>query len=149
MIQQVFGDQILSCTQVFQLHAWFKTSRTSMVDDKHTGRSTSCTTPETIALIKELVHQDQRWTIHNIDEEVGISYGTCQQVLTKNCTCTVLLLHRDNTLSHASNLIQQFLAKHKVAVIPHPLYSPDLAPCGYFLFPKNEIEAERMPVWYH
>jgi hypothetical protein len=25
----------------------------------------------------------------------------------------------------------------------------DLAPCDFFLFPKNEIEAEGTPVWYH
>jgi transposase len=33
-------------------------------------------------------------------------------------------LHHDNT----SILTQQFLAKNKMAVIPHPPYSPDLAP---------------------
>jgi hypothetical protein len=34
----------------------------------------------------------------------------------------------------------QFLAKNKIAVIPHPLYSPDLAPCYFFLFPKMELK---------
>jgi hypothetical protein len=43
------------------------------------------------------------------------------------------LLHHDNALSHSSVLTQQFLAKNKMAVIPHPLYSPDSAPCD-FLF---------------
>jgi hypothetical protein len=33
-----------------------------------------------------------------------------------------------------SVLTQQFLAKKKIVVIPHPLYSPDLAPCDFFLF---------------
>ena len=50
-------------------------------DDKHTGRPRSCTTPETVAQIQELVCQDQRRTIHDIAEEVGIGYGTCQSVL--------------------------------------------------------------------
>jgi hypothetical protein len=27
-----------------------------------------------------------------------------------------------------------------MAVIPHPLYSPDLAPCDFFLFPKMELK---------
>jgi len=48
MIQQDFGDQILSRGQVFQWHARFKTGRTSVDDDEHTGRPTSCTNPETI-----------------------------------------------------------------------------------------------------
>jgi hypothetical protein len=31
---------------------------------------------------------------------------------------------------------QQFLAKYKMAVIPHKPHSPHLAPCDFFLFPK-------------
>jgi hypothetical protein len=34
-IQQAFGDQILSRTQVFQWHSRFKTSRTSVGSDEH------------------------------------------------------------------------------------------------------------------
>jgi hypothetical protein len=83
MIQQAFGDQILSRTQVFQTHTWFKTSRTSVDNEDHTERSTSCTTSETVAWTQELVHQDWRQTIHNTAEEVGIGYGTCQWVLMK------------------------------------------------------------------
>jgi len=83
MIQQAFEDQSLSRAQVFQWHAPFKTGRTSVDDDEHTGRSISCTTPETVVRIQELVCQDRRWTIHDIAEEVGIGYGTCQQVLTE------------------------------------------------------------------
>jgi len=81
MIQQAFGDQTLSHAQVFQWHAWFKTGRKSVDDDEHTGRPTSCTTPETVAQIQELLRQDRRRTIHIIAEEVGVGYGTCQRVL--------------------------------------------------------------------
>jgi transposase len=35
---------------------------------------------------------------------------------------------------------KQFLAKHKMAVIPHPPYSPDLAPRDFFLFPKMKLK---------
>jgi len=55
MIQQAFGDQSLSRAQVFQWHARFETGRTSVGDDEHTGRPTSCTTPEIVARIQELV----------------------------------------------------------------------------------------------
>jgi hypothetical protein len=27
-----------------------------------------------------------------------------------------------------------------MAVIPHPPYSPDLAPCDFFLFPKMKLK---------
>ena len=83
MIQQGFGDQSLSRTQVFQWHARFKTGRTSVDDDKHTGRPTSCTTPETVAQIQELIRHDRHRTIRDIAEEVEVGYGTCPQVLTE------------------------------------------------------------------
>jgi hypothetical protein len=35
---------------------------------------------------------------------------------------------------------QQFLAKHKMAVNPHPPFSHDLAPCDFFLFPKMKLK---------
>jgi len=35
---------------------------------------------------------------------------------------------------------QQFLAKNKIAVIPHPPYCPDLAPCDFFLFSKMKLK---------
>jgi len=50
------------------------------------------------------------------------------------------LLHHDNTPSHTFVLTHQFLAKNKIAVIPHPLYSPDLASCDFFLFPKMKLK---------
>jgi hypothetical protein len=46
-----------------------------------------------------------------------------------NWACTASQLHHDNALSHTSILTQQFLAKYKMAVIPHPPQSPYLAPC--------------------
>jgi len=84
MIQQAFGNKSLSRAQVFlQWHARFKTGRTSVDGDEHKGRPTSCTTPENVARIQELVRQDRRRTIHDIAEEAGIGYGTCQRILTE------------------------------------------------------------------
>jgi len=35
---------------------------------------------------------------------------------------------------------QQFLAKNKMAAIPHPPYSLDLVPCDFLLFPKFKLK---------
>jgi transposase len=45
-------------------------------------------------------------------------------------------LHRDNAPAHSSHLIQSFLAKHGIPVARQGPYSPDMAPCGFWLFPK-------------
>jgi transposase len=49
-------------------------------------------------------------------------------------------LHHDNAPAHTSLLVQQFLTSTKTTVIPHPLYSPDLAPCDFFIFPKMKLK---------
>ena len=46
------------------------------------------------------------------------------------------ILHHDNAPAHTSHLVQQFLAKHGTAQLLQPSYSPDLAPCDFFLFPR-------------
>lgn len=46
------------------------------------------------------------------------------------------LLHHDNAPAHTSLLVRDFLAKNNTVIMPQPPYSPDLAPCDFFLFPK-------------
>ena len=41
------------------------------------------------------------------------------------------MLHHDNAPSHASLLIRSYLAKYQIPVVPHPPYSPDLAPADF------------------
>jgi len=44
--------------------------------------------------------------------------------------------------AHTALSIREFLAKKNIPVLPHLPYSPDLAPCDFYLFPKVEIEVE-------
>ncbi|KAG5309963.1 MOS1T transposase, partial [Pseudoatta argentina] len=46
------------------------------------------------------------------------------------------LLHHDNAPAYTSLLVRKFLAKNNTLMMPQPPYSPDLAPCHFFLFPK-------------
>jgi len=161
MIQQAFGDQ-RSRVQVFQWHARFKTCRTSVDDDEHTGRRTSCTTPDSVAWIQELVCQDRHQTIHKIPEEVGIGYGTCQRVLTEELgmhRVTAIFVPRILTADQKQQCISVCIELNwsekqngchppptvlpwfgTLWLIPHPPYSPDLASCDFFLFPKMKLK---------
>ncbi len=49
------------------------------------------------------------------------------------------LLHHDKEPSHTSLLGQEFMAGKNMIAVAHPLYSPDLAPCDFWLFPKLKI----------
>ena len=44
--------------------------------------------------------------------------------------------HQDNALVHNSILVTDYLTKMGIKTVPHPPYSPDLAPCDFWLFPK-------------
>ena len=46
------------------------------------------------------------------------------------------LLHQDNAPAHNALSTHQFLAERNVTVLDHPPYSPYLALCDFFLFPK-------------
>lgn len=49
------------------------------------------------------------------------------------------LLHDDNAPCHRALLVREFLARNTMATLPHPPYSPDLAPADFFLFPKMKL----------
>ncbi|UYV71504.1 hypothetical protein LAZ67_8003523 [Cordylochernes scorpioides] len=50
------------------------------------------------------------------------------------------ILHVDNARPHTAHVVLQFLAKHSTIQIPHPPYSPDLAPNDFFLYPKLKMK---------
>ena len=59
-------------------------------------------------------------------------------------------LHHNNVPAHASCLMQSFLAKHQITQVTHPLYSSDLTPCGFWLFPKlkSPLKGKRFQIIY-
>ena len=44
--------------------------------------------------------------------------------------------HQDNAPVHNSILATDYLTKMGIKTVPQPPYSPDLAPCDFWLFPK-------------
>ena len=51
------------------------------------------------------------------------------------------ILHDDNAPCHQALLIREFLAQsNTLPLLPHPPYSPDLAPADFFLFPRMKLK---------
>ena len=44
--------------------------------------------------------------------------------------------HQDNAPVHNSILLTDYLTKMGIKTVPQPPYSPELAPCDFWLFPK-------------
>jgi len=45
-----------------------------------------------------------------------------------------VILHQDNARPHTAQLTREIINKMGWEVLPHPPYSPDLAPCDFHLF---------------
>jgi histone-lysine N-methyltransferase SETMAR len=58
----------------------------------------------------------------------------------------ILLLH-DNAPVHKAGVVQDALKKLKFQELNHPPYSPDLAPCDYFLFRKLKKKVQRTKIF--
>lgn len=47
-----------------------------------------------------------------------------------------VLFHHDNAPTHSSGIVAAKLHELRYELLPHLPYSPDLAPCDFFLFPN-------------
>ena len=136
MLKTAFGEQVMGRSQTFQWFSRFKAGRTSIDDDERSGRPVSSSAPEMIDSVRQIIREDRRRTIDEVSMLVGISHGSCHKILTEDNTW---LLHHDNAPAHTALLTRRFLTNNNMTVVPHPPYSPDLAPCD-FLISKNENE---------
>jgi len=46
------------------------------------------------------------------------------------------IFHHGNVPAHDELRVHEYLAKNSITKMDHPPYSPDLAPCDFWLFPK-------------
>ena len=55
----------------------------------------------------------------------------------------VCKLQHDNAPSHMALEVTNYLTQSQTPMVPQPTYSPDLAPCDFFLFPRLKRELKR------
>lgn len=60
---------------------------------------------------------------------------TWQKEHLKSCKKNFVLNH-DNAPIHKASIISQYIDQNKIKLLAHPPYSPDLAPCDFWLFPN-------------
>jgi len=66
MLKEAFGEQALSQARTFVWYKRFKDGRKSVEDDKLSGRLFTCTTPEMIAKVREVILEDRRQNINEV-----------------------------------------------------------------------------------
>ena len=84
MLQQAYDDDAMSRARCFDWHSRFKNGRTSLDDDERSGRPSTSTSPETVHEVERIVLEDRRTTICEIADQLEISFGSVQSILTSN-----------------------------------------------------------------
>ena len=166
-IQQAFGDEALSQTQVKEWFNPIKNGRISMESEARSGRPSTSRNEEVIEKVRQIVMEDRRLALRETVEEVGISIVNTHQKAKqsiKSTTWEILRrlrnavrrkrpgmwtgknwqLHHDNAAAHSTHVINGFLDKNNTALERQPPYSPDLASCDFWLFPKLKTTLKGM-----
>ena len=84
MLRTAFGEQCLSHARIFEWRKRYKEGRDSVDDNPRPGRPTTRKTDDCVARVRELIRENRRLTIRELSIEVGVSYGTCQAILTQD-----------------------------------------------------------------
>ena len=110
---------------VFEWDKRFKEGRVSVRDDERCGRSKVVNAPE---LIGQRVRV--RVTMLRFYWEFRKRFLGKRPALFKSGQW---YFHQDNAPVHNSILVTDFLTKMSIKTVPHPPYSPDLAPCDLLI----------------
>nr|CAH7722444.1 unnamed protein product [Callosobruchus chinensis] len=127
----------MSRTRVFEWHKRFSEGREEVEDDERTGRPVTSRIEENIKKVNEIVRKDRRLSLRMISDLSNIDRETVRKILHEDLKMTkVCAKMQNNAPAHNALSVKQFLAKKSIPVLEHPPYSPDLALCGFYLFPK-------------
>ncbi|KAG5329351.1 GVQW3 protein, partial [Acromyrmex charruanus] len=108
---------------VYRWYKMFSEGREDVNDEEHAGRPSTSTTDENIDEVKKIALANRRITVREVAEDLNMSIGLCHSIFT-------------NDLGMRRVAAKFVLAKSNTLMMPQPPYSPDLAPCDFFLFPK-------------
>ena len=128
MLQTAFGASCINRASVFEWHKRFKEGRESLWVDERCGRSKEVNTPD---LIGQRVRIRVRVTMLRFLREFSKRFRRKRPALLKSSQWH---FHQDNVPVHNSILVTDYLNKMGIKTVPHPPYSPDLAPCDFCFY---------------
>ncbi|PSN32414.1 hypothetical protein C0J52_17540 [Blattella germanica] len=82
MLRTAYGEESMGKSQAFEWFSKFKRGVTSVHDAGCSGQPTSSKTQENVDRVREIVLNDRRFTIREISDALGLSFGSVQNILT-------------------------------------------------------------------
>ena len=117
MRQTAFGASYMNRASVFEWHKRFKEARESVRDDERCARVRKSIHRSWLAKGLGLWFRLLCWGFKGVQEVIPVSGISIRTM-------------------HNSILVTDYLTKMGIKTDSHPPYSPDLAPCDFWLFPK-------------
>lgn len=84
MLQEAFQEDAMSRTQVFEWFGRFKRGEMCVEDQARSGRPSTSRNEENIEKVRQKINEDRRQTIDQISAETGISWSSCQRILSED-----------------------------------------------------------------
>ncbi|KYQ56039.1 hypothetical protein ALC60_05022, partial [Trachymyrmex zeteki] len=82
MLTVAYGESTLSKKNVYKWYKLFQEGRENVNDEPRSGRPSTSKTDENVQEVKEIVLKNRRITIREIVDDLNISFGSCQSILT-------------------------------------------------------------------
>ena len=73
LLQEVYGDDTMSRTRLFEWHRRFKEGREEVEDDHRSGRPFTSRTDENVERVRQKVRSDCSLTVRIIVDELGMN----------------------------------------------------------------------------
>jgi len=73
LLQEVYGDDTMSGTHLFEWHRRFKEGREEVEDDHRSGRPSTSRTEENVQCVREKVRSNHRLTVRMIANELDMN----------------------------------------------------------------------------
>ena len=119
LLKNVYGDNLMSRSRVFEWHKRFSEGREEVEDDEHPGRPSTSKTNQNIQKSSEIVCKNQRLSVRMIADMVGINRETVRQILHNELNmqkvCTKLVLknltqeRKDNRKDSCTDILQEIM----------------------------------------
>ena len=81
MLTIAYGESTLSKKNLYMWYKLFQEGRENVEDESRPERPNTSTTDENVEAVKEIVLKNRRITIREVAEDVGISVGSCDDIL--------------------------------------------------------------------
>ena len=136
MLTKAYGESAMSKTRVYKWYKRFQDGREDVEDDERPGRPSTSTTDENVEKVKKIVMNDRRITIREVADDICISIGSCHEVFSNVLGTKRVAAKFFSTLLNFEQKQRRMEVPHESLTMPQPPYSPDMAPCDFFLFQK-------------